>query len=356
MPTFDRLRTDPVYNTRAVVQRTGVPADTFRAWERRYGVPVPSRTAGNQRLYSERDIAVVLWLRDQTREGLSISQAVQLYRSENDLPEGLMAREADEFSALDAAANPSAVPVLDTRGLRRLPIDHDGPSRDSQREHVRLYQYRDKLVDALARFDSASAEQAIEEAVAMLPVEQVCIQILQPALVEMGARWARGEMGISAEHFASAFVLRKIGTLYNLSQPQSGRGPIVAACVEGEMHEIGLLLTCLILSRAGFHTVYLGPNLPAEDLVQTVDRLRPPLVLLSAMSDLTIDHLGETIRSLRASSRRRASGGMLPLIGYGGGIFSARPDLRAEIDAEFIGRNPAEVVETVDRLLAEIGI
>jgi DNA-binding transcriptional MerR regulator len=66
---FSRLATRPVYNTRAVVLRTGVPADTFRAWERRYGIPSPVRTDGNQRLYSDRDVALIAWLRDQTRTG-----------------------------------------------------------------------------------------------------------------------------------------------------------------------------------------------------------------------------------------------------------------------------------------------
>jgi len=359
VPTFDRLRTEPVYNTRAVVQRTGVPADTFRAWERRYGLPVPSRTSGNQRLYSERDIAVIAWLRDQTRAGLTISQAVYLFRSESDGGVETGTPVEDSFQALDnpgPVPNATPMPVLDTRTLRLLPFDQDGPSRDSQYEHVRLFHYRDRLVEALTRFDAATADQIVEEAVALLPVEQVCSQILHLTLVEMGDRWARGELSISSEHFASAFVLRKVGSLYNLSQPQVGRGPIVAACVEGELHEIGLLLTCLYLSRAGFNTVYLGPNLPAADLGHAVERLRPPLVLLSATSDRAFDRLTFAVRALRELNRRDGGGMGLPLIGYGGGLFAQRADLRARVDAEYVGRTPNEVIANVDRLLASIGV
>src|SRR6476661_3974138 len=79
---FERLSAEPIYNTRAVVRRTGVPADTFRAWERRYGVPSPQRTAGGHRLYSDRDIAIIRWLRDRTAEGINISHAVQLLQNE----------------------------------------------------------------------------------------------------------------------------------------------------------------------------------------------------------------------------------------------------------------------------------
>src|SRR4028118_854769 len=78
--------TTPLYNTKLVVGETGVPADTFRAWERRYGLPRPQRGEGGQRLYSERDIATIRWLRDRTSEGLTISQAVALLESEADAP------------------------------------------------------------------------------------------------------------------------------------------------------------------------------------------------------------------------------------------------------------------------------
>src|SRR5687768_8713278 len=78
--------TTPLYNTKLVVGETGVPADTFRAWERRYGLPQPQRGDGGQRLYSERDIATLRWLRDRTNEGLTISQAVALLETQADAP------------------------------------------------------------------------------------------------------------------------------------------------------------------------------------------------------------------------------------------------------------------------------
>src|ERR671916_2072121 len=78
--------TEARYNTKAVVRDTGVPADTFRAWERRYGTPLPHRTATGQRLYSERDIAIIRWLRDRTAAGLTVSQAVRLLVSMDGAP------------------------------------------------------------------------------------------------------------------------------------------------------------------------------------------------------------------------------------------------------------------------------
>src|SRR5215212_4340455 len=77
-PPLAQLSTAPVFNTKAVARETGVPADTFRAWERRYGMPRPQRTPGGHRLYSQRDVAIIRWLRDRTEEGVNISHAILL--------------------------------------------------------------------------------------------------------------------------------------------------------------------------------------------------------------------------------------------------------------------------------------
>ena len=68
----------PVFNLKAVLQETGLIADTLRAWERRYGLPTPNRSAGGHRLYSQYDIETIKWLIARQAEGLSISRGVQM--------------------------------------------------------------------------------------------------------------------------------------------------------------------------------------------------------------------------------------------------------------------------------------
>ena len=68
----------PVFTIKTVVQETGIPPATLRAWERRYGVLSPGRSEGGYRLYSERDIAILRWLKRQVDAGVSISRAVAL--------------------------------------------------------------------------------------------------------------------------------------------------------------------------------------------------------------------------------------------------------------------------------------
>jgi len=352
VPNFDRLRTEAVYNTRAVVQKTGVPADTFRAWERRYGLPTPCRTPGNQRLYSERDIATIGWLRDQTMGGLTISQAVALFRSE----EGIESTSEPDLDSpfLTMFRSMLAKPTsYQFRAGNQEETDLAGVDSDSQQIKPPLYEL---VANALMSFDDAAAEQAIEEAIAILPVDQICSQVFEPALAEVGSRWQRQEIGVGVEHFASAFVLRKIGTLFNLSQPHIGKGPVVAACVEGERHEIGLLLTALSLSKGGYRVVYLGPNLPVDDLCNAVASLNPPVVLLSASTEETALRLMTSIQALRARVLHDEGGMQRPLIAYGGGIFVKNPDLRARIDADYLSCRACDANRAVDRLLAEIEV
>src|SRR5512135_1445287 len=75
--------TTPAFNLKVVLKETGLGADTLRAWERRYGLPVPQRTQGGHRLYSQRDIETIKWLMARQAEGLSISRAVDLWNKQN---------------------------------------------------------------------------------------------------------------------------------------------------------------------------------------------------------------------------------------------------------------------------------
>ena len=68
----------PVFTIKTVVQETGIPPATLRAWERRYGVLSAGRSEGGYRLYSERDIAILRWLKRQVDAGVAISRAVAL--------------------------------------------------------------------------------------------------------------------------------------------------------------------------------------------------------------------------------------------------------------------------------------
>ncbi|RIK37781.1 MAG: MerR family transcriptional regulator, partial [Chloroflexi bacterium] len=220
------LNREPLYNTRAVAQQTNVPPDTFRAWERRYGIPRPFRTSGNQRLYSERDIGVVAWLRDRTAEGMTISQAVQRLRLEH--PDILRdATSAPEYGGDERAPNASS----------------------------RLEELQQRLVDALMDFDDFGSDRILDETIAQFSVEEACLSVIRPALCDIGDRWERGEIPAGLEHFATRVIMRRLSLIFNMVGGVSGRGKVVAVCAPGEEHEVGLMMLSIFLGRRNWRVI-----------------------------------------------------------------------------------------------------
>lgn len=304
-PPLSQLSTAPIYNTKAVARETSVPPDTFRAWERRYGVPRPQRTPGGHRLYSERDMAIIRWLRDRTNEGMNISHAVMLL-----------------MNAIDEPA--PAVSNGEARALDRI---------------------ADELVAALTTFDTQQSELLMSEAFAIYPFERVLLEVVQPAMVEVGERWHRNEINVAAEHFATEFVRRKLSSFLNVFENNAQRETIVVACAPNELHDIGLLFASLFLVRRGWHVVYLGPQVPLPDLIETIRSVKPSLVCMSATTLETALQLLEVARAVEAEFPQLC-------FGYGGRVYNLNPELCSEMPGVFLGQDARALVETVGTLIA----
>jgi methanogenic corrinoid protein MtbC1 len=295
----------PTYNTAAVEQRTGLRPATFRAWERRYGFPKPRRLPGNQRLYSDQDIAAIRWLQRRTDEGLSISHAIRL------LQERLR----------DGVAPP---PLVET-GRPTSALAED-------------------LIRVLTAFDSSAAEHVLSEAFAMYRVEEVCLGVLAPTLEEVGDRWHRGELSVATEHFASSFVRRKLFALFNAYETGRGRGLVFTACAPDEWHEVGILMISLFLVRHGFRISYLGPNLNGDGLAETLQHHRPDLLIVSATSDETADRLGEIAEVVASLPEPR------PVLAFGGRGFDD-DERRKRVPGIYLGPDAVSAVQTVEDLI-----
>jgi MerR family transcriptional regulator, light-induced transcriptional regulator len=219
-------------NIAAVAQRTGIGADTLRKWERRYGVLRPSRTAGGQRRYDERDVARVEWLRDRLSEGFRIGEAAALLET-------------------DADAESS------TTGLR------------------------DAIVTAVAETDTRRLAALVEQSFTLYDVETAVEEIVAPALRQIGDGWQAGAERIAEEHMLSEVVLARLRTLLGDRRP-AVRGTAVLACAPGERHELGLLALAVLLQADGWLAVYLGADTPLEAAMTTAVRTNADLLCLSA--------------------------------------------------------------------------
>lgn len=301
----------PLYNIKAVERRTGLPRATLRAWERRYRVSVPQRTASGYRLYAERDIMTLLWLKAQVEQGLAISQAVQKLHT-------MLAEGKEPATAGAIPASPPGSPAL--LGLRT------------------------RLLNRLMAFDEVGAEATLSEAFALHPLEVVVTEVISPVLVEIGEAWHRGEATIIAEHFASAYLRRRLSALLQAYPPANG--PVVmVACAPGEWHETGALVLALMLRRRGHAVLYLGQNLASDDgLLQEIRQQRPAVLCLSANSEVTAANLGALAQRIAEMAPPR------PLVVFGGQVFNQHPELRATIRGVFV----AETAEAATRQIAAL--
>ena len=302
----------PLYNIKAVKQATGLTAATLRAWERRYGVFEPQRSESGYRLYSERDVAALRWLKRRVDEGLSISQAVAVLQMHRD--------------STNAAAAPMSTPQVNTE----LPS---------------LSDLHRQLIKALLAFDENSADHILSEAFAMHGVEATCELVIAPAMVEIGDRWRRGEVSVVDEHFASHYVRRKLEAMVNVTPVHETAPMLVLGCAPGDWHEVALVLLAFFLRRQGYRVIYLGQNVPLENLVAELQRLRPAMVILSATTEETAEALAQVSNVVAALSTPR------PLFGFGGRAFNRNVALRGQVQGHFLGVTAASAIAQVRALL-----
>ncbi len=293
----------PVFNLKAVVRETRVAASTLRVWERRYGLPHPQRAPSGHRLYSRRDIETVRWLSQRLSEGMTIGQAVALWRS---------LEEAGKDPLLEYIQRPGGRPVVEQEALGH---------------------WRDAWVAACLAFDEAAADAAFGQALAVLPPEVACTEVLREGLAWIGEAWYRGEATVYQEHFASHLAARRVQTLLMVTAPPSRPHPVLIVCPPGEQHAFGSLLLTYLLRRDGWNVIYLGADLPVEETVAAVRRAAPRWVIASAYHlppVAGIQALGLLLREME-----------VPLA-FGGRVFNQVPALRSRITGYFLGERMEE--------------
>jgi methanogenic corrinoid protein MtbC1 len=319
--------TTPLYNIKAVVQATNISPSTLRAWERRYHMCQPQRSDSGYRLYSDRDIAVIRWLKAQVEAGMSISHAVAwLQNLLDDSQNGQAALLPDPTGRVLEAAQPAPLSRLDIHNCASL--------------HKRL-------LEALLLYKEDDAEQVLSDAFALYTMEQVGEHVIVPTMIEVGERWQRQEISVTREHYASNYLLQRLAVILRVV-PNGYAGPTVwVGCAPGERHEMGVLLLCIYLRRAGYQVRYLGQDLPEDDLVHEALLQKPALILLSAAGNDSAAKLRQVCGRLVEIEPPR------PIVGYGGRIFNVNAELRDSMAGIFLGANAAEAVDAAAELLAE---
>jgi DNA-binding transcriptional MerR regulator len=288
--TYACLMPDATLRIGELARRTGVSTDLLRAWERRYGLLEPARTAGDYRLYSAADEARVRSMQTNLSRGLSAAEAARLAR--------------------DATT----------------PAPPDGAPADLAGE----------LWAALDSFDDAAAQVAFDKLIAAFSLETVAAIAILPYLQMLGERWSDGDASIAQEHFASGLLrARLLGLARGWDR---GAGPrALLACPSGEYHDLGLIILGLALRDRGWRVTFLGPNTPIETLSAAADQLRPEVVVLSSLAREPLATAGEEIARMAASR--------VVLLGGPG----ADAELADRAGAQLLTGGPIEAADKVTR-------
>ncbi len=339
---LERYSDVPLFNTKAVARQTGVPAPTLRAWERRYGILTPQRGSNDYRLYSERDIAIVRWLRARVENGLTISQAIALLRS-NIVPHPALEHHLEEAqpASRTAAAHQQASAESISRERRN---DAASTAQAPAVQASQLATLADELLEACVRLDEGVALRVLASMFAIFSIEQAIADVLQPILQTIGERWQTGQLSITVEHFATALIRRQLDSIYH-AQVVPPSGPLVlVGCAPGEQHELGALMLALLLRRRcpDLRVIYLGQNVEPLHLLETIQAQRPAVVCLSAAMPErrpALAALARQISTLPLQDR--------PALVYGGRAFAQATE---EIEGIFLGTEALQAVAPIEHL------
>lgn len=233
---------------RVVSARTGIPVDTLRVWERRYGFPKPARRAGGSRIYAEDDI---------TRLQL-VASALELGFRPGDVI-ALSQKELDEL-------------VAATRRDARLSPGADEPALTVDGSPL------EAVLDALRRDDVVALRSVLRGAAVTLGPRAFVTELAHPLAVRVGELWASGDLDVRHEHLASASLTTQLRLLLGAFEDTERTPVVVLTTLPGEPHTLGLEMVAVYLAARASAPRLLGADTPPEQIADAARAFRADAV------------------------------------------------------------------------------
>jgi MerR family transcriptional regulator, light-induced transcriptional regulator len=306
------------YPMAVVVRRTGLKPDLLRAWEKRYSAVLPSRSQGRNRMYSEEDIKRLLFLREAVLAGHRIGQIA-----------GQSNEEIQELVG-HSGAPPQQAPT--------------GAHEDGVGAHFQA------CIVALEGLDPYALEAALEKAIVSVSRVKFIDGVLMPLLESVGDMWSQGDLRTAHEHMASAVVRSTLGRIQGAYQPLETDPCLLATTPSRQLHELGALAASIAAASEGWRTIYLGPNLPAEELAAAAKEYRAKVIALSLIYPPDDPRLAEELQLVRRNipedTRILAGGRSAPayreaLEAVGATILTDMQELRRELRSIRLKESPS---------------
>jgi len=291
-----------LYPIGTIASLTGVKPITLRAWERRYGMIEPVRTASGRRMYTREDIDLINRVVAMLDRGMRIGQVKAELEAQDRREQGINGDSGD----------PSGV-------------------------------FRRRMTTAIIRFDEDALDDAYNEALSLYSVDIVTRDVLTPMLVALGERWREGIGSIAEEHFFGFYLRNKLGARFHHRSRGEHGCRLLAACLPNEQHENGLLLLALALHERGHRMVLLGANMPLEEIPAATRQARCDGVVLSGSLDPSPELLAVQLPHVVAEST-------VPII-VGGSASVRCHDMIRAAGAEPVGDDLEKGIRRIEALL-----
>jgi len=251
------------YPIRAVSKLTGIGIDTLRAWERRHGAVTPIRD-DRGRMYTDADVARLRLLHGAVVRGHSIGR--------------LAALSDEQLRTLVAAVEPSVAPATDP--TRRTSLDTAA------------------LIAALHAYDAAGLDHELARLAAVLRPLELLQDVLMPVLTQVGDDWFQRRASVAHEHLMSSTVRSILGSFLRMYARPGVPARLLFATPAGERHELGTLGAAMLAASSGLGVAYLGPDLPARDIVESVKLAGAHVLVLGLTTTSAVKALQRELRTI----------------------------------------------------------
>src|SRR6202140_1124874 len=203
-----------------------------------------------------------------------------------------------------------------------------------------------QYLSALLRYDRHSASTLILRAVEnKVSIKEIYCHVFELCQYEIGRLWQSNVVSVAQEHYCTASTQLIMSQLYPyiFRADRTVRGTIVAACVTGELHEIGARMLCDLLELEGWNTIYLGANVPAAGIVQVLQDNDCDLLADSASMTFNIRAVREVIAAVRLASPATR-------IFVGGYAFKIAPNLWRYVGADYWTKDASDAISLIGGL------
>lgn len=226
------------YQINDLERLTGIKAHTIRIWEKRYNLIEPHRTTTNIRYYDDSQLKKILNVSTLLENGYKISKVAVL--SDDEVNKKIQG------------------------------IQMQSPSNLANNAYV------SDLIISMLSYDETGFEKIFSAVVLRYGLYDAMLNVIYPFLEKTGILWVSNKAIPSQEHFASSLIRRKLqAAIDGLAAPSKTEKSFLLYLPDDEWHELSLVFSDYLIRKSGYKTIYLGQNVPAKNLDELVQKIKP---------------------------------------------------------------------------------